>query len=116
MLDELDLTYLIGYEVLVVTSKTEAENMLTTKVYPVFDLVVRPPGAPANRPALDFRSLIEDITSSIAPTTWDEVGGPGAIQGFTNAGAVVVSQTTQVHEEIADFLKALREVGDEQKK
>lgn len=36
----------------------------------------------------DFDSLIELITSTIAPTTWDEVGGPGSIDGF--AGGVFV--------------------------
>jgi hypothetical protein len=30
----------------------------------------------------DFDSLIELITSTIAPDSWDEVGGPGAIQEF----------------------------------
>ncbi len=40
MLGEMDLTYVIRNEVLMITSKTEAENMLTTKVYPVADLVI----------------------------------------------------------------------------
>lgn len=83
--------------------------MLTAKIYPVFDLAVRPPGAATNRPGLDFQPLIEDITSTIAPTTWDDVGGPGGIKGFANSAAIVISQTTAVHEEIADFLQALRE-------
>ena len=30
----------------------------------------------------DFDSLIELITTTVAPTTWDEVGGPGAIHEF----------------------------------
>jgi hypothetical protein len=30
----------------------------------------------------DFDTLIDLITSTIAPTTWDTVGGPGAIDGF----------------------------------
>jgi hypothetical protein len=116
ILEELDLTYLIRNEVLKITSKTEAENMLTTKVYPVFDLAARSPDAPINKPALDFQSLIENITSNIVPTSWDEVGGPGAIQSFTNSGALVISQTTEVHEEIVEFLKALRDVGQEQRR
>jgi hypothetical protein len=115
LLSELDLTYLIRHEVLMITSKTEAENMLTTKVYPVFDLVVRSPDAPPSVPALNFRSLIDNITANLAPTTWDEVGGPGAILSFTNAGALVISQTMEVHEEIVEYLRALREVGAEQK-
>jgi len=40
LLSDLDLTYVIRNEVLMITSKTEAENMLVTKVYPVGDLVV----------------------------------------------------------------------------
>lgn len=30
----------------------------------------------------DFDSLIELMTSTIAPTTWDEVGGPGSVREF----------------------------------
>lgn len=40
ILSELDLTYVIRNEVLMITSKTEAESMLSTRVYPVGDLVV----------------------------------------------------------------------------
>ncbi len=115
MLGELDLTYLVRDEVLLLSTKTEAENMLTCKVYPVFDLVVRPSHAPQQGRAVDFASLIDAATSNIAPTTWDGVGGPGAIQEFANAGALVISQTNGIHEEIADYLQALREVNAEQK-
>lgn len=115
LLDQLDLTYVIRHEALMITTKTEAENMETCKVYPVFDLVVRPSNAPPRGRAVDYQSLIEGLTSNIAPTSWDEVGGPGAIQEFTNAGALVISQTTEVHEEIASYLRALREVCVEQK-
>ena len=38
----------------------------------------------------DFESLIELITTTIAPTTWDEVGGPGSIaRAVSNNSAVV---------------------------
>jgi hypothetical protein len=82
ILSELDLTYLVGDGYLMITSKTEAENLLSTKVYPVRDIVTRdsafrPPLAPGEKAGGDFRSLIELITSTVAPTTWDEVGGPG---------------------------------------
>ncbi|HEX7376762.1 MAG TPA: vWA domain-containing protein, partial [Pirellulales bacterium] len=40
ILSELDLTYIVRNEVLMITSKTEAESMLSTRVYPVADLVV----------------------------------------------------------------------------
>jgi hypothetical protein len=45
LLSELDLTYVIKNEVLMITSKPEAENMLSMRVYPVGDLVI-PPGPP----------------------------------------------------------------------
>jgi len=41
LLGELDMTYVIRHEVLLITSKTEAENILSTRVYPVGDLVIR---------------------------------------------------------------------------
>jgi hypothetical protein len=111
LLGEMDLTYVIRNEVLMITSKTEAENMLAAKSYPVFDLVVRPSSAPQQGRAVDFQSLQQAISSNIAPTTWDEVGGPGAMTPFTNAGALVISQTTDVHEEIARYLRALRDAN-----
>ncbi|MGH7134554.1 MAG: hypothetical protein ACREHD_02375 [Pirellulales bacterium] len=55
--------------------------------------------------------MIENIDGSIAPATWDNVGGPGAIEEFVNSGALVISQTTEIHEEIAAYLKALREAA-----
>lgn len=114
LLDERNLAYVIRHEVLFVTTKAEAESLLITRAYPVFDLVTAPPDSPASRRALDFTSLIDNITTTIAPTTWDDVGGPGTIQSFTNSGALVISQTTEIHEEIAEYLRALREVGTAQ--
>jgi hypothetical protein len=32
----------------------------------------------------NFQSLIDLITSTVQPTTWDEVGGPGSIQPYAN--------------------------------
>jgi general secretion pathway protein D len=60
----------------------------------------------------DFESLIELITSTIAPTTWAEVGGPGSIQEFKGNLSLVISQTQEVHEEIADLLDQLRRLQD----
>ena len=62
--------------------------------------------------AADFDSLIDLITSTIAPESWDEVGGPGAIQGFASNLSLVVSQTQEVHEELTDLLDQLRRLQD----
>lgn len=60
----------------------------------------------------DFDTLIQLITSTISPDTWDEVGGPGAIEPFPTNLSLVISQTQDVHEQIADLLEQLRRLQD----
>lgn len=60
----------------------------------------------------DFDTLIELITATIQPDTWDDVGGPGAIESFPTNLSLVISQTQQVHEQIADLLEQLRRLQD----
>ncbi|HEV3024091.1 MAG TPA: hypothetical protein VGX76_16560, partial [Pirellulales bacterium] len=142
LLMQLDSTYVVGDGYLMITSKTEAESKLSCKIYPVHDLVTLdsdfrparprgddspvvnevvqsgfggfPGGLARHDEAGDFPGLIETITTTIAPTTWDEVGGPGAITGNGNSQTIAVSQTDDVHEEIVALLAALRRVRDEQ--
>ncbi|HEX7447485.1 MAG TPA: hypothetical protein VF306_08065 [Pirellulales bacterium] len=70
------------------------------------------PGGAAGGTAPDFDTLIELITSTIAPTTWDDVGGPGTVTPFQGNLSLVISQTQEVHEEIADLLEQLRRLQD----
>jgi len=70
------------------------------------------PGGLGGGDQADFESLIELITSTIAPTTWAEVGGPGTITEFKGNLSLVVSQTQEVHEEIAELLDQLRRLQD----
>ncbi len=70
------------------------------------------PGGQGRGSAPDFDSLTELITSTIAPQSWQEVGGPGAISGYENNLSLVVSQTQEVHEQIADLLEQLRRLQD----
>ena len=51
----------------------------------------------------NYQQLIDLVTATIAPTTWDEVGGPGAIHEIRTAAAIVISQTREVHEQIASL-------------
>ncbi|MDA0818151.1 MAG: hypothetical protein O2946_11390, partial [Planctomycetota bacterium] len=60
----------------------------------------------------DFASLINLIQQTVAPTTWNTVGGQGAIQPFDTNLSLVVSQTQEVHEEIVDLLDQLRRLQD----
>ncbi|MCR4412352.1 MAG: VIT domain-containing protein, partial [Thermoguttaceae bacterium] len=56
----------------------------------------------------DFDSVIELITTTIRPNTWDNVGGPGSIAVFQPTLDFVVSATDEVHDEIAALLDRLR--------
>jgi general secretion pathway protein D len=70
------------------------------------------PGGMKGGSQADFDSLIELITSTIQAQTWSEVGGPGTIEGFDTNLSLVVSQTQEVHEAIADLLQQLRRLQD----
>ncbi len=70
------------------------------------------PGGLGGAAGADFDSLLELITSTVQPQTWDQVGGPGSIASFETNLSVVVSQTQDVHEEIADLLEQLRRLQD----
>ncbi len=60
----------------------------------------------------DFDSLIQLITSTVAPDTWAENGGPGTIAPFEGNFSLVISQTEEVHQQIEDLLNQLRRLMD----
>ncbi|UUO05971.1 general secretion pathway protein GspD [Blastopirellula sp. J2-11] len=60
----------------------------------------------------DFDSLIQLITTTIEPESWEELGGPGAVSPFATNLSLVVSQTQEVHDKIADLLEQLRRLQD----
>ncbi|MBL9122330.1 MAG: hypothetical protein JNG90_01770, partial [Planctomycetaceae bacterium] len=70
------------------------------------------PGGAGGGAAADYDSLIRLITTTIAPTTWDEVGGQGAISPFRGNLSLVVSNTEEVHDQIRDLLAQLRRLQD----
>ncbi len=101
MLEQLDLTYIcVHTHLLLVTTPQEASIYLPMGLYPVGDLV-------ADR---GYLGLMETITTTIQPSTWLGFGGPGAIlaASFDPLEVLVVSQTAEVHREIAELLHELR--------
>jgi general secretion pathway protein D len=70
------------------------------------------PGGLGGATQADFDSLIDLITSTVKPTTWDTVGGPGSIASFETNLSLVVSQTQDVHDDIVDLLEQLRKLQD----
>ncbi len=58
----------------------------------------------------DVDSIIEIVSSTVAPDSWDAVGGPGAIEFFPYSLDIVVDQTREVHEQVEELLERLRKV------
>jgi type II secretory pathway component GspD/PulD (secretin)/tetratricopeptide (TPR) repeat protein len=56
--------------------------------------------------------LIKLVTNTIAPDTWSSVGGAGTIDYMPIGLALVVNQTPDVQEQVADLLDALRKLQD----
>jgi hypothetical protein len=107
MLKELDLTWVIESDALIVTTNERAEENLVVRVYPVRDLVWTDNG---HEIVEDYQEIIDAVTNTVDPDTWDSVGGPGSIQPLKNSGAFLVSQTWQVHERLERVLTTLRRV------
>lgn len=108
MLADLDLTYVIRDEVLLITTPEEAELQLATKLYPVTDLVKFKDSS--GETWTDHDSLISLLTATVQPDCWEDVGGPGAIGPMSLPGKEVLAirQTEEVHDEIANLLARLR--------
>ncbi|MGH7140421.1 MAG: hypothetical protein ACREHD_32200, partial [Pirellulales bacterium] len=62
----------------------------------------------------DFRELLNVITATAEPTTWDDVGGPAAIKAHPASQTLWVLQTPEAHELIAQLLDTLRRMRDKQ--
>jgi len=108
VLQNLELTYTIRSEVLLITTPEDEESQLEMRVYPVLDLVTERKAGSNAYVGNDFDSLIELITSTIKQNSWDDVGGPGAIDSSDNAGSLVISQTLIVHRQVERLLASLR--------
>jgi len=107
MLRELDLGFAITDEVLLITTPEEAHHRLYPRVYPVGHLIA---GADDPEAAQrDFALLCELIKSTANPTCWNEVGGPGSIDGIPPRvpNAAVVVQDRATHEEVEQILALL---------
>lgn len=56
--------------------------------------------------------LINLITNTIEPSSWAQMGGAGTIDYFPLGMALVVNQTPDIQEQIAELLAALRRLQD----
>jgi hypothetical protein len=111
LLKTLNMSYLIEKELLLLTSRDEADVNLTVVIYNVSDM-------PAFRRASgktvpNYDQLVDLLAATVKPTTWEEVGGSGSIMPYDagNVQVLVVSQTEEVHEEILELLNRLRKLN-----
>lgn len=70
------------------------------------------PGGMGGMSMADFDSLIDLIQNTVATDKWLDNGGVGTIEPFEANLSLVISQTQDVHEEIADLLEQLRRMQD----
>ncbi len=76
-----------------------------TVVYPVADLLGK--GKQTRQDDLD--DLADLIAASVSPKSWTGNGGEGTVDYYYHARALVVTQTPEVHEQIAELLAGLRQ-------
>ncbi|HEY6563093.1 MAG TPA: hypothetical protein VIY86_01230, partial [Pirellulaceae bacterium] len=69
-------------------------------------------GAPGGGSLADFDTLINLITTTIEPDSWEDNGGTGTIAGFPTNLSLVVSNTQEVQEKIIELLEQLRRLQD----
>jgi general secretion pathway protein D len=56
----------------------------------------------------DFQSLIDLIQTTVSPDTWDALGGPSTMREYPQNLSLVISTTSDVHDQITDLLESLR--------
>ncbi len=112
-------------EAVAVTPKSAYGANLVAKVYSVFDLIVPRGDFPMSESASSSKSggtaltkqtplntteaqLIKLITSTIAPQSWTNAGGPAKIEYVPLGNTLLIHQTPEAHAKIADLLAFLR--------
>lgn len=60
------------------------------------------------------KELIQLILNTVNPSSWREMGGQGTIEFLPLNNGLVVNQTTDIQEQIADLLAALRRLNDQE--
>jgi len=59
-----------------------------------------------------FNALIDTIASSVRPGKWESQGGPGAITDYPLCDCLVVKQTREMHDQVAELLAQIRTQSD----
>ncbi|MEZ6064945.1 MAG: M56 family metallopeptidase [Planctomycetaceae bacterium] len=104
------LGWTIESEVVQVTSGERVSGGLTWVVHSLQKLI-----GDDEESTGELRRYADLIQQSIAPDSWDEHGGPGAIAVHAATKSLIVRQTTAIHRRVADLLSAIDSAaGDQQ--
>jgi hypothetical protein len=106
LLRELELTYVVRDGLVQITTPEDAEERLMTVAYPVHDLVQLRPFEGGETWWRDYDSLVALIHATVAPNSWDDVGGPAPLEAI--CGWLIIPQTAEVHAQIERLLSDLR--------
>ncbi|MFL5243983.1 MAG: type II secretion system protein GspD [Gemmataceae bacterium] len=73
------------------------------------------PQAMKNNPKYTMEdTLMNLITNTVSPRTWDRQGGQGSIDYFPMTLALAINQTPDIQDQIAELLTALRRLQDQE--
>jgi type II secretory pathway component GspD/PulD (secretin) len=91
-------------------STTATQPRMVVVPYQVAELVipVGSPGKEGKTPTTCEDDLIKMIQDKVSPKTWASHGGRGTIDYFPMTMTLVISQTPDIQEQVADLLSALR--------
>ena len=101
MLRPYDLSFVIleEDELVLITSVEESEAHLVTEIYTVRNLLSK------DDPNRSVDLLIDTIMGTVAPDSWEELGGSGSICHYQ--GILVVSTTSEIQHRVDTLLKRL---------
>jgi hypothetical protein len=105
MLRTQQLTWVIQDEVLMITTKENAEKVMDTCVYNVQGLV-------DDSDPKSVKALIDVIYGCVQTDTWAENGGGQAEIRPLPSGLLVISQTPAVQEEVSALLNKIRKMRE----
>jgi hypothetical protein len=91
--------------IVVTPADAAGENRATSiVVYDVSDLVQFAEGG-------NLQESVDKLQSTIAPTSWNVVGGQACVTPYGATGVFVIRQSEKAHQAIEDFLQAARAQG-----
>ena len=67
-----------------------------------------PPGGAGGGAFADFDSLMQLIQTTVVPDTWEALGGNSTMAPYPQNLSLIVSTTSDVHDQIVDLIESLR--------